>query len=256
MIAQIYVGGLAATVDEKPLRKLLNGISGIGSIEIVRELVTGKSAGYGIVQVPEVELEAAIGRLDGTSIHGSVIDARSMHVTLPGEMPVREYLLTHAVEVLSHAGVKRGHSVLDYGCGPGVYSVAAGQIVGDTGQVCAMDVREKVLQRVRDKATKANVRNIRTVLQTADSIKIPFHDAGFDAVLIYDVMHDIEDKAGLLQEVGRVLKPDGFLTAFPMHWGNEPFLKLMRQLKLFRLRDAFIPPHSVSPSHVLNFVRQ
>jgi SAM-dependent methyltransferase len=256
MIAQIYVGGLAAAVDEKPLRELLNCISGIGTIEIVRDLLTGKSVGYGIVRVAEAGCDEAIGRLDGKTLDGSVIDARRMPLTLPGEMPVREYLLSHAAEVLSHVGLRQGQSVLDYGCGPGVYSVAAGQIVGDTGKVCAMDVREKALQRVRDKAAKANVHNIRTILQTVGNIKIPLPDASFDVVLIYDVLHDIEDKPGLFKEVKRVLKTQGFLTTFPMHWGNEPFLKLMQQLDLFRPRDAFVPPNSTSPSHVLNFVRR
>jgi SAM-dependent methyltransferase len=256
MIEQIYVGGFAPEVEEKTLKELLVGISGITSVEVVRDLLTGKSVGYGVIQVSAEAVEAAIGRLNGKSAGGCLIDARSMPVTLPGEMPVREYLLTHAAEVLAHVGLKRGQTVLDYGCGPGVYSVAAGQLAGHSGQGIAMDVGERALQRVRDKAAAAHVHNIQTILQTADNIKILLSDATFDAVIIYDVLHDIKNKPGLLQEVRRVLKPDGFLTAFPMHWGNEPFLKLMEQLDLFLLRDVFIPPNSTSPSHILNFIKQ
>lgn len=40
---------------------------------------------------------------------------------------------------LLRAGLKPGMSVLDVGCGTGVIAALAAQIVGPTGQICALD---------------------------------------------------------------------------------------------------------------------
>jgi len=253
---QLYVGGLASTVDEPALHQLLERVAGIKSIEVVRDLETGNSAGYGIIQLADDDGQKAIDFLNGKMLQGKIIHARRMPPTLPGEMPVREYLLTHAAAVLSNAGIKRGFVVVDYGCGPGVYSVAAGQIAGESGKVFALDARERPLERVREKAAAAHVTNIETIKLSRDEVKIPAAAAGVDAVIIYDVLHDINDKPALIREVWRILKPHGLLTAFPMHWGNEPFLMLMNKLGMFTFHEAFIPPNSRSPSHILNFVKK
>jgi len=253
---QLYLGGLAPEVDEQSLRAAVGNVPGIGLIEVVRVLETRKSAGYAIMQLSEDSVQQAIDRLNGIVLFGKIIEARRMPLTLPGEMAVREYLLTHAVAVLGKAGLQQDFRVVDYGCGPGVYSVAAGHIVGDAGRVYAIDSRERPLERVREKAAAANLHNIETIKQNRDEIKIPFEDASIDAIIIYDVLHDINDIQGLIREASRVLKPNGLLTTFPMHWGNEPFLDLMEKVGLFKFHEAFEPPNSKSPSHILNFVKK
>jgi ubiquinone/menaquinone biosynthesis C-methylase UbiE len=68
-------------------------------------------------------------------------------------------------------------------------------------------------------------------------------------------MHDIRDKPGLLREAHRVLKSAGFLSVFPMHWGDAPMLQLIHETGLFRLRRTYRPPNATSPSSVLSFVK-
>jgi len=36
--------------------------------------------------------------------------------------------------------IHEGNVVLDYGCGPGSYSIAAAEVVGDSGKVFAADI--------------------------------------------------------------------------------------------------------------------
>jgi SAM-dependent methyltransferase len=259
-VEQIFIGGLADTADASSadgasLRRLLGNVSGLDSIEIVHDLVTGKAAGYGVVRVSDGHMAEAIARLNDTELAGRVLTASRMPLTLPGEMPLRGFLHSHAGEVLERVGVKAGDNVLDYGCGPGIFSVAAARVVGRTGHVFSVDVSERALQATRNRASAGGVRNIETILQSAGTVKIPLADAAVNAVVIYDVLHDIKDKHGLFKEARRVLRPQGFLSAFPMHWGNAPLLELMGQLGLFYLRDAYVPPNSRSPSHILNFTR-
>jgi len=44
-------------------------------------------------------------------------------------------------KILGEVAIERGLQVLDYGCGPGGYSIAAAKIVGETGMVYALDIQ-------------------------------------------------------------------------------------------------------------------
>jgi SAM-dependent methyltransferase len=62
----------------------------------------------------------------------------------------------------------------------------------------------------------------RTPLAQCDAFLLPFADAAFDAVFTaYGVVPFVADSAGLLREVGRVLRPGGrfvFATTHPLRW--------------------------------------
>lgn len=47
---------------------------------------------------------------------------------------------------------------------------------------------------------------------TADAARLPFADGSFDAVLIRDVLHHVDQPAAVLREARRVLRKDGRLT--------------------------------------------
>jgi ubiquinone/menaquinone biosynthesis C-methylase UbiE len=49
-------------------------------------------------------------------------------------------------------GIKQGAIVVDYGCGPGRYSIEFARAVGERGRVFAVDLKEIALQEVQKKA--------------------------------------------------------------------------------------------------------
>ena len=63
-----------------------------------------------------------------------------------------------------------------------------------------------------------------------DGRRLPFADASFDVVVIVDLLEQVEDDAGLVAEIQRVLRPGGLLVV------NVPHLKTRSLLR--RLRDA------------------
>ena len=65
---------------------------------------------------------------------------------------------------LKEVGIKPGDSVLDYGCGPGSYTIAAAQMVGDSGKVYALDIHPFAVRQVQKKAAKKGLNNIETIL--------------------------------------------------------------------------------------------
>jgi SAM-dependent methyltransferase len=54
----------------------------------------------------------------------------------------------------------------------------------------------------------------------ADATRLPFRSDAFDAVLVRDVLHHVQDRQRVLDEARRVLKPGGRLTVIEPNSGN------------------------------------
>ena len=131
----------------------------------------------------------------------------------------------HAFEALQKAGIKRGKTVLDFGCGSGTYTIPAAKIVGEEGKVYALDKDKKVLDELMQKAESAGLRNIKKI-HTSGELKIPLADESVDIVLLYDVFHSyyfsqVADRRKLLEEVYRVSKRDALISVWPKHKESE-----------------------------------
>ena len=115
---------------------------------------------------------------------------------------------------LKDVGIEPGMSVLDFGCGIGRYSLSAAEAVGSHGVVYAVDVHPLAIKMVEKKAAKARLENIHAVRSdcatglAAESV---------DIVLLYDALHDVEDKRAVLRELHRVLRPRGDIVVQRSH---------------------------------------
>jgi SAM-dependent methyltransferase len=254
---QLYIGGLPQNTTENDIETLLSKICPVQSITLARDIESGKPKGFALVKLAaEEDGEKAVNQLGGQVLKGVKIIARIMPDTLPGEMEFREWLSEHASDVLRNIGVKEGQTIMDYGCGPGLFVLPGGRMVGKTGKVYALDVRSKMLAHVKQKADVEGLTNVVTILQESSYPGINLKDEALDVVLVYDVMHEIKDRVGLLKELHRVVKPDGLLSIFPMHMGTEKMLDIMNSCDLFSFRDRFSPPGYKGASEILNFVRR
>lgn len=118
------------------------------------------------------------------------------------------------IGILQKAGVRSGMTVLDFGCGPGGFTVAAARLVGREGRVYAVDVNPLAIRSVERTADRVGLYNIRTILgsSTAD---VP--EEGVDVVLLYDVLHDLPHPHAVLTDLHRILKRDGLLSVGDHH---------------------------------------
>jgi ubiquinone/menaquinone biosynthesis C-methylase UbiE len=140
-----------------------------------------------------------------------------------------EYLLkSDSVAVLStlkEAGIQPGISVLDFGCGPGRYAVPAAKSVGSTGMVYAVDVHALAIKMITKRAEKDRLRNLHAI---HSDCRTGVPSDSIDVVLLYDALHDVEDKEVVLKELHRVLKPQGTLSYRDHTLKGEPLLSLIR----------------------------
>ncbi len=136
-------------------------------------------------------------------------------------------------ERLVQASLKPGQTVLEYGCGAGSFTVPAAQIVGQDGIVYALDIQPLALETVQRRIGREGLSNVETILSDRET---GLADESVDVVLLYDTLHLVRDKQGLLEELHRVLRASGFLSADHQHTDREEFVMTMTSGNRFKLQ--------------------
>jgi len=134
-------------------------------------------------------------------------------------------LESRTLEMLQQIGIRRGHTVLDFGCGSGTYTVPVAKIVGEQGRVYALDKDNEALDELMQKAESAGLKNIKR-METSGKLEIDLTDESVDAVLLFDVFHSYyfpqaNDRRRLLDEIYRIMKPSAFVSVWPKHMESE-----------------------------------
>lgn len=125
-----------------------------------------------------------------------------------------EYLVPAIFVPLSEALIaiaspRQGERVLDVGCGTGVVSRAADQMLGTGGRVVALDIDPGMLRVARSAEPPEAGRIMWT---RADAVRLPFETAAFDLALCQAVLQFIPERVNALQEIHRVLATTGRLV--------------------------------------------
>lgn len=119
--------------------------------------------------------------------------------------------------VITLLGLTPGTQVLDFGCGSGVFTT----LLEKRGYQCVgLDLSQKLLIRGKKESSHINF------LQ-ADVETLPFADESIDAIMLSCLIHHLPSPAQCIQEVHRVLKPNGRFVAFDPNRLN-PFMYLYR----------------------------
>lgn len=108
--------------------------------------------------------------------------------------------------------LKRGEMVGDLGAGGGLFLLEAARLVGDVGQVYAVDVVKNILSEIESKARLAGINNIKTIwsnLEIVGATKI--NEASLDANILVNVLYQSKKHYEILAESARLLKSNGRL---------------------------------------------
>jgi arsenite methyltransferase len=107
----------------------------------------------------------------------------------------------------SMGALQPGEDVLDVGCGAGMDSLVAAQMVGATGSVTGIDMTPEMVAKARGSIAEMGLGNVTVVEGSAEHL--PFDDASFDVVISNGVIDLVPDKDAVFSEITRVLRPGG-----------------------------------------------
>jgi ubiquinone/menaquinone biosynthesis C-methylase UbiE len=109
---------------------------------------------------------------------------------------------------LKSRGFKKGR-IIDVGCGSGGTAVVLAKNLPES-EVFGIDLSEPLLGLAKQTAQTASLEE-RLNFEVADVHKIPYDANSFNVVLNINMVHLVEDPVQMLNEMERILVPDGFL---------------------------------------------
>ena len=132
--------------------------------------------------------------------------------------------------------LKEGMVVVDYGCGPGRYTLPVAKLVGPKGKVFAVDIQPTAITMVKKKAASEALTNVEAIL--VDSYDTHIEESSIDLVLLVDTFHMISDHDALFREIHRILNQDGLLFMDPGHMKLERAIEIVESTDLFTIREC------------------
>ena len=112
-------------------------------------------------------------------------------------------------QCLRDAGVSAGQTVVDYGCGPGLFTFPAADIVGAEGKVYAVDIEPRMTALIADRAAELGSQNVTPLLNEGVA---PLPPDTADFLILAQVLHypdERDDRVAMARDVARLLKPGG-----------------------------------------------
>jgi ubiquinone/menaquinone biosynthesis C-methylase UbiE len=154
-----------------------------------------------------------------------VVDAPAFQLE---QRPAEEYIermerptrVVKVNEVIEKLRLKPGDIVADIGSGSGTFSIPMAKAIAPNGVLYAVDIDQKMLDYVAEKAKKEGVTNLVTVLGEYEDPKLPVKNV--DVAFYHRVLHMIEKRQAHLNSTAAYLKPDGRIVVIDKNREDSP----------------------------------
>jgi ubiquinone/menaquinone biosynthesis C-methylase UbiE len=122
-------------------------------------------------------------------------------------------------------------TVLDLGCGPGVFTTEIAKMVGDSGKVIAADLQEGMLEKVRQKIKGTELEK-RILIHKCEGNNTGVSEI-VDFVLCFYMIHEVPDVDNLFKELKSILKPNGkiFIVEPKFHVSKKAFEEMIARAR-------------------------
>lgn len=144
-------------------------------------------------------------------------------VTLAGTLDSRIRGWLQSPRRLLEPHVREGMTALDFGCGPGFFTLELARLVGSSGRVIAVDLQPGMLERVCVKI-QGTALEPRITLHRSQPDRIGL-STPVDFALAFYVLHEFRDPAAFLAELRQLLTARGQLLIVepPFHVSRAAF---------------------------------
>ena len=126
--------------------------------------------------------------------------------------------------------IKNNMTVLDFGCGPGFFTIEIAKILGQSGKVIAIDIQDGMLEKIRKKIKGTSLEQNIELHKYYDRIDIT---EKIDFIIAFYVIHEVQNKDKLFEELKSILKPNGkILIVEPkFHVSKKSFENMTKKLE-------------------------
>jgi ubiquinone/menaquinone biosynthesis C-methylase UbiE len=147
-------------------------------------------------------------------------------------------MFSDPIKNLKQFGLREDMIVADLGAGTGFYSIEAAKMV-PKGKVYSVEIQKDFLNTIRNKAAELNLNNLDCFLgdlEEKGGSKIG--NEIVDAVIVSNVLFQVENKNRLIDEIFRILKKSGRVLIIDWENGllssNINLISKEKALKLFQ----------------------
>jgi 2-polyprenyl-3-methyl-5-hydroxy-6-metoxy-1,4-benzoquinol methylase len=109
--------------------------------------------------------------------------------------------------------------VLDFGCGTGL---VCNELAENVKMVYAIDISSEMIEIARNKAFGRKIHNINYVYTTIFDER--FKRDSLDVIIVFNVLHLLEDSQKAIQRIYELLKPGGLIISATPCMGEKPVL--------------------------------
>lgn len=141
-------------------------------------------------------------------------------------------------DILTALGVRDGARIADVGSSDGFYTLRIAKAVAPSGKAYAIDIEQKSLDKLRERAQKDAITNVEIILSEPADPKLPA--GALDAVLIRNAYHEMVAYRDILKGVMSGLKPGGLLVV------SESISESL----LDKPREQQVKEHNIAPGIV------
>ena len=135
------------------------------------------------------------------------------------------WVTKYSEKLLREVGIKKDQVVLDFGCRIGNYTIPVARIVGQNGYVYALDTNKESLNELMRISKRYGLKNIKSI-EITEEVKIPVPDESVDVILLYDVIHLVNDRKKLYEEALRVARENALISVLPKHFREYMHMSL------------------------------
>lgn len=125
--------------------------------------------------------------------------------------------------------LREGMTALDFGCGPGFFSIEMARMIGESGRVIAADLQEGMLRKLGDKLQGTELEK-RITLHKCEGNAIGLSQR-VDFVLAFYVLHELPDQEAFFREIASMLNPGGriLIVEPPFHVSRAAFEETIKK---------------------------
>jgi SAM-dependent methyltransferase len=129
------------------------------------------------------------------------------------------------------AQLHEGETVLDLGSGGGIDVLLSAKRVGPTGKVYGLDMTDEMLALANENKRRAGAENVEFLKGHIERVPLP--DNSVDVIISNCVINLSADKARVLREAFRVLKPGGRFAVSDVVVRGDPPPEVRRNMELW-----------------------